>query len=90
VLSLAVYPFHRECVEPSATYSYHGLVHRAGRSFNEADFIETRTRFVDFKYFGVAEDHLVVRPSSERLSDARDMKTTAGHGRWALCDAALL
>ena len=42
--------FHRECVEPGATYSYHGLVHRAGALFNEADFIGDENAIVDFKY----------------------------------------
>ncbi len=42
--------FHRECIEPSASYSYHGLVHRAGALFNEADFIGDENAIVDFKY----------------------------------------
>ena len=42
--------FHRECIEPSATYGYHGLVHRAGALFNEADFIGDENAIVDFKY----------------------------------------
>jgi hypothetical protein len=42
--------FHRECIEPAAQYSYHGLVHRAGALFNEADFIGDENAIVDFKY----------------------------------------
>ncbi len=32
------------------TYGYHGLVHRAGALFNEADFIGDENAIVDFKY----------------------------------------
>ena len=46
--------FHRECVLPrtgqSANYEYHGLVHRAGALFNEADFTGDENAIVDFKY----------------------------------------
>lgn len=42
--------FHRECIIPDAEYSYHGLVHRAGALFNEADFIGDENAIVDFKY----------------------------------------
>ena len=45
--------FHRECIasgEPSTTYEYHGLVHRAGALFNEADFTGDENAIVDFKY----------------------------------------
>lgn len=42
--------FHRECISPGATYEYHGLVHRAGALFNEADFIGDENAIVDFKY----------------------------------------
>lgn len=42
--------FHRECIQPDAEYSYHGLVHRAGALFNEADFIGDENAIVDFKY----------------------------------------
>ncbi len=43
--------FHRECVGPSgAEYEYHGLVHRAGALFNEADFTGDENAIVDFKY----------------------------------------
>jgi len=42
--------FHRECVTPDADYEYHGLVHRAGALFNEADFIGDENAIVDFKY----------------------------------------
>ncbi len=42
--------FHRECIHPDATYTYHGLVHRAGALFNEADFIGDENAIVDFKY----------------------------------------
>jgi hypothetical protein len=45
--------FHRECVasdgEPHQ-YEYHGLVHRAGALFNEADFTGEENAIVDFKY----------------------------------------
>jgi hypothetical protein len=42
--------FHRECIEKGASYSYHGLVHRAGALFNEADFTGDENSIVDFKY----------------------------------------
>ena len=42
--------FHRECIAPGAAYGYHGLVHRAGALFNEADFIGDENAIVDFKY----------------------------------------
>jgi len=46
--------FHRECVLPktgqTASYEYHGLVHRAGALFNEADFTGDENAIVDFKY----------------------------------------
>lgn len=42
--------FHRECIDPHATYEYHGLVHRAGSLFNEADFSGDENAIVDFKY----------------------------------------
>jgi hypothetical protein len=42
--------FHRECISSHADYEYHGLVHRAGALFNEADFIGDENAIVDFKY----------------------------------------
>ncbi|MFT4113592.1 DHH family phosphoesterase [Silvibacterium sp.] len=42
--------FHRECIAKDAEYEYHGLVHRAGALFNEADFIGDENAIVDFKY----------------------------------------
>jgi hypothetical protein len=42
--------FHRECITQNADYEYHGLVHRAGALFNEADFIGDENAIVDFKY----------------------------------------
>ncbi len=42
--------FHRECITRGAAYSYHGLVHRAGSLFNEADFAGDENAIVDFKY----------------------------------------
>ena len=42
--------FHRERITPGADYEYHGLVHRAGALFNEADFIGDENAIVDFKY----------------------------------------
>lgn len=42
--------FHRERITAGAEYSYHGLVHRAGALFNEADFIGDENAIVDFKY----------------------------------------
>lgn len=42
--------FHRECMAQNADYEYHGLVHRAGALFNEADFIGDENAIVDFKY----------------------------------------
>jgi len=42
--------FHRECIARDASYEYHGLVHRAGALFNEADFTGDENAIVDFKY----------------------------------------
>jgi hypothetical protein len=42
--------FHRECISSHAAYEYHGLVHRAGALFNEADFTGDENAIVDFKY----------------------------------------
>lgn len=42
--------FHRECIEQGANYEYHGLVHRAGALFDEADFTGDENAIVDFKY----------------------------------------
>jgi hypothetical protein len=42
--------FHRERVEPNASYTYHGLVHRAGALFDESEFTGDENAIVDFKY----------------------------------------
>jgi hypothetical protein len=42
--------FHHECISKDASYEYHGLVHRAGALFREADFIGDENAIVDFKY----------------------------------------
>jgi hypothetical protein len=42
--------FHRECVRTADTFSYHGLVHRAGALFDERDFVDGENAIVDFKY----------------------------------------
>jgi hypothetical protein len=42
--------FYRESITAAADYSYHGLVHRAGALFNEADFTGDENVIVDFKY----------------------------------------
>ena len=42
--------FHRESVNQGAAYEYHGLVHRAGALFNEAEFTGDENAIVDFKY----------------------------------------
>ena len=42
--------FHRECVDPDATYEYHGLVHRAGSLFDDSEFTGDENVIVDFKY----------------------------------------
>jgi hypothetical protein len=42
--------FHRECVTGSASYEYHGLVHRAGALFDESEFTGDENAIVDFKY----------------------------------------
>jgi hypothetical protein len=46
--------FHRECVKTADSFSYHGLVHRAGALFDEQDFIDVsnggENAIVDFKY----------------------------------------
>lgn len=42
--------FYRECIDAKAAHEYHGLVHRAGALFNEADFVGDDNVIVDFKY----------------------------------------
>ncbi len=42
--------FHRECIAAGAEYEYHGLVHRAGALFQDADFSGDENAIVDFKY----------------------------------------
>jgi hypothetical protein len=42
--------FHRESIDPSASYTYHGLVHRAGALFDEGEFTGDQNAIVDFKY----------------------------------------
>ena len=42
--------FHREQIARGATYEYHGLVHRAGALFDEAEFTGDDNAIVDFKY----------------------------------------
>lgn len=42
--------FHRECVKTASTYSYHGLVHRAGALFDDEAFGPGENAIVDFKY----------------------------------------
>lgn len=42
--------FHRERVNPAASYEYHGLVHRAGALFDESEFTGDENAIVDFKY----------------------------------------
>ena len=42
--------FHRECVKTADSYSYQGLVHRAGALFDEGDFGAGENAIVDFKY----------------------------------------
>ena len=42
--------FHRECAKTADSFSYHGLVHRAGALFDEQDFINGENAIVDFKY----------------------------------------
>src|ERR1700721_2478061 len=42
--------FHRERVKTADSFSYHGLVHRAGALFDEQDFGSGENAIVDFKY----------------------------------------
>jgi hypothetical protein len=42
--------FYRERIRQHAEFEYHGLVHRAGALFNEADFTGDENAIVDFKY----------------------------------------
>ncbi|MES2392366.1 MAG: DHH family phosphoesterase [Acidobacteriota bacterium] len=42
--------FHRECVKTASSFSYQGLVHRAGSLFEEEWFGEGENAIVDFKY----------------------------------------
>jgi hypothetical protein len=41
---------YHERVDPNARFEFHGLVHRAGALFNEADFVGDVNAIVDFKY----------------------------------------
>jgi hypothetical protein len=43
--------FHRECVKTANTFSFHGLVHRAGALFDESEFVIGENAIVDFKYW---------------------------------------
>ena len=43
--------FHRECVKTADTFSYQGLVHKAGVLFDAADFTGDENAIVDFKYW---------------------------------------
>ena len=42
--------FYRERIREQAEFEYHGLVHRAGALFDEADFTGDENAIVDFKY----------------------------------------
>ena len=42
--------FYRERIREHAEFAYHGLVHRAGALFNEAEFTGDENAIVDFKY----------------------------------------
>jgi len=42
--------FYRERIRQYAEFEYHGLVHRAGALFNEAEFTGDENAIVDFKY----------------------------------------
>ena len=42
--------FHRERIDAGASYTYHGLVHRAGALFDEGEFTGDQNAIVDFKY----------------------------------------
>lgn len=42
--------FYRERVRADVEFQFHGLVHRAGALFNEADFTGDENAIVDFKY----------------------------------------
>lgn len=42
--------FYRERIRPEVEFQFHGLVHRAGALFNEADFDGDENAIVDFKY----------------------------------------
>jgi hypothetical protein len=42
--------FHRTCISPAASYTYHGLVHRAGALFDEKEFTGDENAIVDFEY----------------------------------------
>lgn len=41
---------YHERIDPEAKFEFHGLVHRAGALFNEADFTGDVNAIVDFKY----------------------------------------
>ena len=42
--------FHRECIGTARSYSYFGLMHRAGALFDESAFVDGENAIVDFKY----------------------------------------
>jgi len=43
--------FHRECIGTAQTFSYSGLVHKAGALFDESAFVDGENAIVDFKYY---------------------------------------
>ncbi|WP_446744051.1 DHH family phosphoesterase [Silvibacterium acidisoli] len=79
--------FHRECIAPDASYDYHGLVHRAGALFNEADFTGDENAIVDFKYSASPkitwwfDHHLSAFLSPE---DQQDYRNGLADGRYTM------
>lgn len=79
--------FHRECIAPDASYEYHGLVHRAGALFNEADFTGDENAIVDFKYSASPkitwwfDHHLSAFLSPE---DQQDYRNGLADGRYTM------
>ena len=43
--------FHRECIGTAQSFSYSGLVHRAGALFDDSAFVDGENAIVDFKYY---------------------------------------
>ena len=78
--------FYRECIDPSASFTYQGLQHAAGGGISEADLSGKQNAIVDFKYLPSPKltwwfDHHVsafMTPEYREYFEA-EQKRTAAH-----------